>query len=58
MVFLILAILGSMLYLNSWQRFTEMSLSDKKEFYCNSTMEDITYVDYNYKKRVWCDFLI
>ena len=33
-------------YMDSWQRFDETSLRDKKAFYNNLNMEDITDVDY------------
>ena len=40
-------------YLDSWQRFNKTSLPDKKEFYNNLNMEDITDSDYKHAKRVW-----
>ena len=45
-------------YMESWQRLNETSLPDKKEFYSNLTMEDITYADYKHGKRVSKDFAI
>ena len=32
-------------YMESWQRFDEISLPDKEAFYSNLNMEDITDVD-------------
>ena len=40
-------------YLDSWQRFNKTSSPDKKEFYNNLNMEDITDSDYKHAKRVW-----
>ena len=41
----------------SWQRFDETSLPDKKAFYSNLNMEDITDVDYRHRKTVF-EYLI
>ena len=43
-------------YVDSWQRFTEMLLSDKKEFYSKPALKDIMDFDYKHVKRVWYDF--
>ena len=40
-------------YMNSWQRFNEKSILDKKEFCSNLTMENMTDADYKHRKRVW-----
>ena len=40
-------------YMNSWERFSEISLPDKEAFYSNLNMEDITDVDYRHVKRVF-----
>ena len=40
-------------YMNSWERFSEISLPDKEAFYSNLNMEDITDVDYRHAKRVF-----
>ena len=40
-------------YMDSWVRFNETSLPDKKAFYSNLNMEDITDVDYRHAKRVF-----
>ena len=44
-------------YMDSWQRFDETSLPDKKAFYRNLHMEDITDVDYRHGKTVF-EYLI
>ena len=38
-------------YMDSWERFDETSLPDKKAFY-SFNMEDITDVDYRHAKRI------
>ena len=40
-------------YMDSWQRFDETSLPDKKAFCSNLNMEDITDVDYRHGKTVF-----
>ena len=40
-------------YIDSWVRFNETSLPDRKAFYSNLNMEDITDVDYRHAKRVF-----
>ena len=42
--------------MDSWERFNEMSLPTKKEFYSNLPMESITDADYKQHKRAWEDF--
>ena len=44
-------------YMDSWQRFDEISLPDKEAFYSNLNMEDITDVDYRHGKKVF-EYLI
>ena len=44
-------------YMDSWQRFDETSLSDKKAFYSSLNVEDITDVDYKHGKTVF-EYLI
>ena len=39
-------------YLDSWQRCNKTSLPDKMFFNSNPKMDDITYTDYKYPKRV------
>ena len=39
--------------MDSWQRFNETSLPDKKAFNSNLIMEDITNVDYRHAKIVF-----
>ena len=43
-------------YMNSWERFDEISLPDKEVFYSNLIMEDITDVDHRHAKRVFGKF--
>ena len=43
-------------YMDSWERFNETSLPDKKDFYRNLNMEDITDVDHRHTKRVFKSF--
>ena len=40
-------------YMDSWERFDELSLPDKEAFYSNLNMEYITDVDYKYAERVF-----
>ena len=40
------------------EKFNEISLSKKEDFYSNLNMEDITDSDYNHAKRVYKDFEI
>ena len=40
-------------YMDGSGRFDEKSLSTKKEFYSNMTMESTTYADYEQAKRFW-----
>ena len=39
--------------MDSWKRFNETSLSDKKELYISLNMEGFTDVDYRLTKRVY-----
>lgn len=40
--------------MDSWQRFNETSLTDKKGFYRSLTIEDIIDSDYKHaKNRLW-----
>ena len=41
-------------YMDSWKRFNETSLPDKKYFYSNLNMEDNMDVDYKHAKQVQC----
>ena len=41
--------------MNSWERFDETSLPDKKAFYSRLNMKDIT-VDHRHTKRVFKNF--
>ena len=39
--------------MDSWERFDETSLPDKKDFYSSLNMEDITDVGHRHAKRVF-----
>ena len=43
-------------YMDSWERFNEISLHDKEAFYSNLNMEHITDVDHRHAKRVFKNF--
>ena len=43
-------------YMDSWERFDEKLLPNKKDFYCNLNMEDIKDVDYGHAKKVFKSF--
>ena len=43
-------------YMNSWQRFDEELLPDRKAFHSSLNMEDITDVDYRHAKEVCKEF--
>ena len=45
-------------YMDSWEKFDETSLPDKKAFYSKLNLEDITDKDYDHAKRVWEVFKI
>ena len=40
-------------YMDSWERFDETSLPDKKAFYSKLNLEDITDKDYEHAQKVW-----
>ena len=40
-------------YMDSWERFNETSLPDKKYFYSELNLEDITYKDYLHAQEVF-----
>ena len=44
--------------MDDWEKFSETSLPEKEDFYCNLNMEDITDADYVHAKRVLKDFKI
>ena len=44
--------------MDAWERFNEISLLEKEEFYSNLNMEDITTPDHTHAKRVFKDFEI
>ena len=39
-------------YMHSWERFNETSLPDKKAFYSELNLEDITEKDYGHEQKV------
>ena len=43
-------------YMNSWNKFSETSLPDKKDFYSCLNMENITDIDYRHAMRVFEEF--
>ena len=44
--------------IDSWERFDETSLPDKKAFHSNLNTKDITNVDYRHAKRVFKEYNI
>ena len=42
-------------YMDEWEKFNEIALPEKEEFYSNLSMEDITGADYMHVKRVCKD---
>ena len=40
-------------YMNSWERFEETSLPDKKVFYSEINIENITGEDYEHYQKLW-----
>ena len=44
--------------MDDWEKFSETLLAEKENFYSHLNMEDITYADYAYAKRVCKDFKI
>ena len=43
-------------YMDSWERFNETSLPNKKDFYSNLNMEDIDAIDYRHGNNVFKGF--
>ena len=43
-------------YTDSWERFDETSLPDKKAFYSELYLEDITDKDYTHARKVFEEF--
>ena len=39
-------------YVDNWERFSEVSLPSKKDFYSNLNMEDISDIDYRHANNV------
>ena len=44
--------------MDSWERFDETSLADKKAFYSSLSIKSITDIDYRHAKRVIKEFNI
>ena len=44
--------------MDSWERFDETSLPDKKAFYSELNLEDISNKDYEHAQKVWEVFKI
>ena len=44
--------------MDSWERFDENSLPDKKVFYCELNLEDIIDKDYSHAQKVFKEFCI
>ena len=42
--------------MDSWERFDETSLPDKKIFYSELNSEDITDIDYSHAQKVFEEF--
>ena len=42
--------------INDWEKFNEISLPEKSDFYSHLNMEDITDADYTHAKRVCKNF--
>ena len=40
-------------YADTWERFSEISLPNKKDFYSNLNMEDISDIDYRHANNVF-----
>ena len=43
-------------YMNTWERFNEISLPSKEDFYSNLNMEDISDIDYSHANNVFKRF--
>ena len=43
-------------YVNDWERFSEISLPSKEDFYSNLNMEDINHIDYRHANNVFKRF--
>ena len=42
--------------MDNWEKFNEISLPEKEDFYSNLNMEDITDAGYTHAKRICKDF--
>ena len=46
------------MYMDTWERFDETLLPDKKAFYSELNLEDVTDKDYEHAQKVWEVFKI
>ena len=44
--------------MDSWERFDELSLPDKKDFHSELNLEDITGKDYTHAQKVFEEFIL
>ena len=42
--------------MDNWEKFNEISLPEKEDFYSNLNMKDITDAGYTHAKRICKDF--
>ena len=40
-------------YLDNWERFDEVSLPTKQDFYSSLNVEDVTDIDYRHAKKIF-----
>ena len=45
-------------YMDDWEKFNEISLPEKEDFYSRLNMEDVTDADYTNAKQKFKDFKI
>ena len=45
-------------YMDTWERFNEISLPSKEDFYSNLNMEDISDIDYRHANNVFKRFIL
>ena len=45
-------------YMDSLEKFDEITIPHKEVFHCNLNLEDITHEDYAYSQKVWAVFEI
>ena len=42
--------------MDNWEKSNKISLPEKRDFYSDLNMADITYADYTHAKRAWKKF--